>query len=106
MMNVLQKHRVNIHKPIFNHIDFRFHIKFKEGSIALLLTYILPPPWFPSIAMFVRSVLLGEISDLLSAGSGVGDASSCVARAVIGGWLIVSLLIWQQYHIVCHSVFL
>lgn len=32
-----------------------------------------------------------EISDLLSAGSG-GDASSCVARAVIGGWLIVSLL--------------
>jgi hypothetical protein len=33
-----------------------------------------------------------EISDLLSAGSGVGDASSCVARAVIGGWLIVSLL--------------
>jgi hypothetical protein len=26
MMNVLQKHRVDIHKPIFNHIDFRFHL--------------------------------------------------------------------------------
>lgn len=30
----------------------------------MLLTYILPPPWFPSIAMFVRSVLLGGAAAL------------------------------------------